>query len=1273
MTNIKDILQKLCEYFDPGLTFDEIVEKDEQNELENLPIITNAMNHTELSNILLELCSEYRMCRQSDCIAVHVETWNEFSKFVNPEQFSVFFYALIANGKSNRYPKCKTIAMLAARCYCLCQTSPGSKAYGFFNEVIVEKCFGLLKMLGIRYELRIHCMNFLEDIEILLGIVTLDDYLDVKQTLIENVSAVLGLYYANSLQGAHMIDEKCLRVLENLIQPLQGDVEANLMLILNGTISLNKFHRLSSGKIDSIVNWFISLLDKYPNQTCLVLTTYIKHILTLPALSGDSADRLRNIDLCVQYDSAMYTKCNQSIIDYLKELATSTDVYDRESCVEMVGKMLLMDSLPASWSSSSDTIPREIDLFSMLVTKLLDSSNSIKVKAVNLFIKVTQSGNAMSKKILQSFLPTDSEADPANQSQNVPGIEELNDLPNKLFEITQWNMRNISAHVRRSALILFEYVTTISVDLEFMSSPAFEKMVEDVSPTVRRQLVSTMDKILGTKTSESICKSYVKVMLFLANDTDPKIVDDVMDSLRKYIFDNIDKYESTASERQLFPWRLLRLIIASGEDSLDLRKCIDKSINRKLMTARTLEYVETYLNSPYSLDAWILLSMVASNIKSKTPQFVYFKLQDNLCDFANEAPTKAFYQLDVVQKWFDDFPRQNQIDLFSKFTMLLESGKVSPLHVKRIYEMCYKYAQRTGELESWTIQLKTTCENYILKHCKSEMLSDSYDHQLINYLVIYSETIDESKQINRNITTFLFNFLQAELPKKINVDPNLTQKVNIIQIVLTRLAFRDDDILTKCVPMLATLLNRRGLADSICETAIKCLGDLCKKYTQLVESVISSVLLKTQSQSEKVRKCAIETLASLILEDYLKFRGSLLLYVLAATADQKTNIARLAHELIIKFANEKNAILIRSCLRECPFAFNDCKLVDNSEMFGSDLCLKSPLKSKLDDRRYIYRFLVHNLEVINCYTYFENFSTIKDRLSKKGFQKSPELVESIQDFLYICEHICKSKEIPKSKTADTGIEGDEDGETAGPSKGPEEAASSAPTTRKRNRQQTTLPEAMVVVEKAISRFPELSDTLAKLDASFKTSFDQICYAIGEHFGDSIKYFPNSFWDKYRKSKPTKRVARRKNDDGDDVSDDEANASKMSKAPRRNEQRGSVRPSDNSMNDTSSIYEANSTVVSSTPTQNNPIEEPRKSRKRTKSMATNDSGSDGDDVSLLKTPKSSKRTSVKKLMKSMVIGDSDSDTESLKQMQSTFKTPKSARNETKRTPRRSKNH
>lgn len=130
MTNKKDILQKLCKYFDPRLTFDEIVDKDEQNELENLPIITNVMNQSELSNVFVELCSEYRMdrmCRESDVIAVQVETWNQFSKFINSEQFSVFFYALIANSKSNRFPKCKTIALLAAQCYCLCQTSPGSK------------------------------------------------------------------------------------------------------------------------------------------------------------------------------------------------------------------------------------------------------------------------------------------------------------------------------------------------------------------------------------------------------------------------------------------------------------------------------------------------------------------------------------------------------------------------------------------------------------------------------------------------------------------------------------------------------------------------------------------------------------------------------------------------------------------------------------------------------------------------------------------------------------------------------------------------------------------------------------------------------------------------------------------------------------------------------------------------------------------------------------------------------------------------------------------
>lgn len=52
-----------------------------------------------------------------------------------------------------------------------------------------------------RTELQVNCMNFLEDIKILLGIVSLNDYVDLKQTLIENVSAVLGLYFANSLRG----------------------------------------------------------------------------------------------------------------------------------------------------------------------------------------------------------------------------------------------------------------------------------------------------------------------------------------------------------------------------------------------------------------------------------------------------------------------------------------------------------------------------------------------------------------------------------------------------------------------------------------------------------------------------------------------------------------------------------------------------------------------------------------------------------------------------------------------------------------------------------------------------------------------------------------------------------------------------------------------------------------------------------------------------------------------------------------------------------------
>lgn len=76
---------------------------------------------------------------------------------------------------------------------------------------------------------------------------------------------------------------------------------------------------------------------------------------------------------------------------------------------------------------------------------------------------------------------------------------------------------------------------------------------------------------------------YVKVTLGLSNDTDPKVLETVMDSLKRNIFNNINRYETSSSSKQLYPWILLKKMICS-RNTLDLRSFIGKWIGSNLIT-----------------------------------------------------------------------------------------------------------------------------------------------------------------------------------------------------------------------------------------------------------------------------------------------------------------------------------------------------------------------------------------------------------------------------------------------------------------------------------------------------------------------------------------------------------------------------------------------------------------------------------------------------------------------------------------------------------------
>lgn len=183
-----------------------------------------------------------------------------------------------------------------------------------------------------------------------------------------------------------------------------------MALVLNGTARLTKYTKPCTGggtgmkqTYPLITDWFIEMLKRYPRQTCKTLNCYIHAILTNSDLTENRDDLIRCLDICAQYDAAMVRVCGESIDEFLEKLALSKESQHRCNGVELIGRMLMMNT-KCEWKlfrSELPKTPREIKLMKMLLQKFYDLNNIVSQKAMNAFIKIANDGSEMSKEIIK--------------------------------------------------------------------------------------------------------------------------------------------------------------------------------------------------------------------------------------------------------------------------------------------------------------------------------------------------------------------------------------------------------------------------------------------------------------------------------------------------------------------------------------------------------------------------------------------------------------------------------------------------------------------------------------------------------------------------------------------------------------------------------------------------------------------------------------------------------------------------------------------------------
>ncbi|XP_050076123.1 condensin-2 complex subunit D3 [Anopheles maculipalpis] len=743
-------------------------------------------------------------------------------------------------------------------------------------------------------------------------------------------------------------------------------------------------------------------------------------------------------------------------------------------------------------------------------------------------------------------------------TSDVAGIETIDEilksLPNTIYD----GMLSPTFAIRRVALPCLECI--LELNRNRIDEPIFDhiitKLAKDPVMLMRRTTLNVLNKLITLYPNYlPLIKLWSKCLLFFLDDVDQKLKESAMESLKTNVFDNICRYEDSSSRKVFTPWMIVRSILVIGKINV-LKSAVDSWIQKSILTAKNLSIIESHIFTVNCSEAWIILSIIANKMKSKNPDLVIKTMNDILQQDTYNSPICLQYILSVIKSWLSDFTRPGLNQLFKILTDLLRTGSTNISLVTDIYSLCCMIKKKAdGEIdETWIAGIRDSSAEYLLHfHSHYESAYVANERYLISLLVYAEAATDLNDRPDINILNILLKYLAhiAADEKFLLVQSNQTRKINVTIIVLARFGLRDGSLASTVIADFNRILKFKTIHQSILCTLITAFADLCKRHTSLVDSSISTVIGQLSSPYLAVRSVALNNLNELILQDYVKMRGTVLLNILKLIIDEDDHIAAQAFYVIQLYVNSKNEKLLKVSLLECVYVFNNYLKYAESDMFPAseidnqecDLAGSDP--KSLQKRCAIYDFFVDNIDDMSLLKLLKNVNKIHQQLSKGRYVECSQGVGTLIDLIYVFKCMCGVRSRDKAKLS-KGATSNEDDTNADGNEGP-----SAKRSRLKAAQTQSESEMTTIVEKMIAVYysfqQEVRKYVEKLEPQQMELVDkrleELALAIAGNFRSLVEFAkPMNFWRSLLKlidsTKDSKRKQSRKSS-GKTKSDEES--------------------------------------------------------------------------------------------------------------------------------------
>ncbi|XP_050091897.1 condensin-2 complex subunit D3 [Anopheles aquasalis] len=620
------------------------------------------------------------------------------------------------------------------------------------------------------------------------------------------------------------------------------------------------------------------------------------------------------------------------------------------------------------------------------------------------------------------------------KTTSIEGMDAIRETLKSLPAIIYEALRSSNSAIRRVSFSCLEYI--LELDRNRIDDPLFASSVvqlaKDNVMLVRRTALNVLSKLLTLHPNYApIIKLWSKCILIFLEDNDEKLKESAIESLKRNVFDNICRYEDSSSRKKFTPWLIVRSILVLGKINV-LKAAIDSWVQKSFLTANNFSIIESHIYTVNYTEAWIVLSIIANKMKSKNPDVVIKILKEMLQQDVYNSTICLQYILSVIKSWLHDFSSVKLNDLFKMLWDILRTGSTNVSLVSSIYTLCCMILEKSNDMatDEWMHELRSGCANYLVHYRTNYLSSTTTNERYLITLLVYAEAVtDSNEKPDTEIINILLEYLSQlaasgeSNQKPMQISANNVKKANVSITALAKFSLQYNTISTTVIPHFNRLLKHKRMDDSIICTLITAFADLCKRDPVLVNSSVNMVIGQLNSSCVSVRSVALINLNELILQDYVKMRGKVLLCILMLIIDENDLIAAQALYIVQQYVHTKNEKLLKESLLKCVFIFNQYLKYADSEMFptidaGSEECvLFGNADVPASKRIAIYDFFIRNIDDNSLLKLLENVKRIHEQLEKNKFVKCKQGVGTLLDLLYVFKQICEVRYRDKPRGA----------------------------------------------------------------------------------------------------------------------------------------------------------------------------------------------------------------------------------------------------------------